>query len=134
MKNVVASFIKMERQKPVFKNTYVLDAKNTVSETTNTIIYCSKLSFEVWSNVIDCLLNGFSIRRIAEENNISILTSFRIRHKILMALTRFIDNIELPGEMQSNEKYFSINLKGTKPNKMPRFSKKGHQLLLNIKE
>ena len=32
----------MERQKPVFKN--------TVSETTNTIIYCSKLSFEVWSN------------------------------------------------------------------------------------
>lgn len=27
--------------------------KNTVSETTNTIIYCSKLSFEVWSNVID---------------------------------------------------------------------------------
>ena len=59
-----------------------------------------------------------------EENNISILTSFRIRHKILMALTTFIDNIELSGEMQSNEKYFSINLKGTKPNKMPRFSKK----------
>ena len=26
--------------------------------------------------------------------------------------------------MQSNKKYFSINLKGTKPNKMPRFSKK----------
>ena len=51
-----------------------------------------------------------------------------------MALTRFIDNIELPGEMQSNEKYFSINLKGTKPNKMPRFSKKGNQLLLNLKE
>ena len=98
--------------------------KNTVSETTNTIIYCSKLSFEVWSNVIDNLLNGFSIRRIAEENNISILTSFRIRHKILMALTTFIDNIELSGEIQSDEKYFSINLKGTKPNKMPRFSKR----------
>ena len=100
--------------------------KNTVSETTNTIIYCSKLSFEVWSNVIDNLLNGFSIRRIAEENNISILTSFRIRHKILMALTTFIDNIELSGEIQLDKKYFSINLKGTKPNKMPRFSKKGH--------
>lgn len=98
--------------------------KNTISETTDTIIHFSKLPFEVWSNVIDNLLNGFSIRRIAEENNISVLTSFRIRHKVLIALTTFIDNIELSGEIQSDEKYFSINLKGTKSNKMPRFSKK----------
>ena len=47
--------------------------RNTISETTNTIIHHSKLSFEVWSNVIDNLLNGFSLRRIAEENNISVL-------------------------------------------------------------
>lgn len=98
--------------------------KNTISETTDTIIYHSKLPFEIWSNIIDNLLNGFSIRRIAEENNISILTSFRIRHKVLMALTTFIDNIELSGEIQSDEKYFSINLKGTKPSNMPRFPKK----------
>ena len=77
--------------------------KSTISETTNTIIYHSKLPFEVWSNVIDNLLDGFSLRIIAEENNISLLTSFRI---------------------QSDEKYFSINLKGTKPNNMPRYSKK----------
>ncbi len=52
--------------------------KATISETTNTIIYHSKLSFEIWSNIIDNLLDGFSLRRIAEENNISLLTSFRI--------------------------------------------------------
>lgn len=75
-------------------------------------------------NVIDNLLNGFSIRRIAEENSISNLTSFRIRHKVLTALTTIIDKIKLSGEIQSDEKYFSINLKGTKPNNMPRFSKK----------
>lgn len=98
--------------------------KNTISETTNTIIHYIKLSFEVWSNFVDNLLNGFNIRRIAEENNISILTSFRIRHKILMVLNTFIDNIELSGEIQSDEKYFYINLKGTKPKNMPRFSKK----------
>ena len=35
--------------------------------------------------------------------------------------------------MQSNEKYFSINLNGTKPNKMPRFSKdEKDNLLLKI--
>ncbi len=98
--------------------------KMTLSETTGTVICHSKLSFEIWSNVIDNLLNGFSLRRIAEENNISILTSFRIRHKVLFALKRFIEGIKLSGEIQSDEKYFSINLKGTKPINMPRFSKK----------
>lgn len=98
--------------------------KNTICETTNTITYHSKLSFNVWKNVIDNLLNGFSIRRIAEENNISILTSFRIRHKVLLSIKTFIKNIKLSGEIESDEKYFVINLKGTKPRNMPRYSKK----------
>ena len=98
--------------------------KLTSSETTDTIICHSKLSFEVWSDVIDNLLNGFSLRRIAEENNISLLTSFRLRHKVLLALKSFVNNIKLSGKIQSDEKYFSINLKGTKPINMPRYSKK----------
>ena len=98
--------------------------KLTSSETTNTIVCHSKLSFEIWSNVIDNLLNGFSLRRIAEENNISLLTSFSLRHKVLCALKNFINNIKLSGDIQSDEKYFVINLKGTKPDNMPRYSKK----------
>lgn len=98
--------------------------RKTISETTGTIICHSRLSFDVWKNVIDNLLNDFSIRRIAEENNISIRTSFMIRHKILLALKRFIEEITLKGTAQSDEKYFSINLKGTKKEKMPRYSKK----------
>lgn len=98
--------------------------KLTLSQTTGTIICHSKLTFEIWKNVIDNLLNDFSLRRIAEENNISLLTSFRVRHKVLYALKNFIENIHLSGEIQSDEKYFSINLKGTKPENMPRFSKK----------
>ena len=98
--------------------------KSTSSETTNTIVCHSKLSFEIWSNVIDNLLNGFSLRRLAEENNISLPTSFRLRHKVLCALKNFISNIKLSGNIQSDEKYFSINLKGTKPKNMPRYSKK----------
>ena len=98
--------------------------KETSSETTDTIICHSKLSFETWSNVIDNLLDGFSLRRIAEENNISLLTSFRLRHKVLFALKSFIKSIKLSGQIQSDEKYFSINLKGTKPQNMPRYSKK----------
>lgn len=98
--------------------------KKTISETSNTIIHHSKLPFKIWSNVIDNLLNGFSLRRIAEENNISVLTSFRMRHKVLLALKTFVEGIRLTGAIQSDEKYFSINLKGTKPKNMPRYSKK----------
>ena len=98
--------------------------KYTCSETTDTIVSHSHLSFDVWSNVIDNLLDGFSIRRIAEENNISIYTSFRLRHKVLLALKNFVKNIKLKGNAQSDEKYFSINLKGTKTKNMPRCSKK----------
>lgn len=96
---------------------------HTCSETTDTIIMHSHLSFDVWSNIIDNLLDGFSIRRIAEENNISVYTSFRLRHKILLSLKNYIENIKLKGNTQSNEKYFSINLKGMKTDNMPRYSK-----------
>ncbi len=100
------------------------ECKSTISETTGTVTYHSKLSFDVWKNIIDNLLDGFSIRRIAEENNISILPSFRLRHKVLQALKTYEENIKLTGSIQADEKYFSINLKGTKPNNMPRCSKK----------
>ena len=98
--------------------------KYTCSETTNIIVSHSHLSFDIWSNVIDNLLDGFTIRRIAEENNISIYTSFRLRHKVLLALKNFVEGIKLKGNAQSDEKYFSINLKGTKTKNMPRYSKK----------
>ena len=63
---------------------YICSSCNyTCSETTDTIVSHSHLSFDVLSNVIDNLLDGFSIRRIAEENNISIYKSFRLRHKVL---------------------------------------------------
>ena len=70
------------------------------------------------------MISTEDIENLIKENNISLLTSFRIRHKVLFALKSFIKNITLSGEIQSDEKYFSINLKGTKPANMPRYSKK----------
>ena len=78
--------------------------KHTCCATTNTVVYHSKLSFDIWKNVIDNLIDGFSIRRIAEENNISILTSFNLRHKVLKAIKKYIDNIKLSKSIQSDEK------------------------------
>lgn len=98
--------------------------KKTFSQTTNTVTYCSKIPFEIWKNVIDNLIDGLSIRRIAKKNKISIATSFSLRHKILNALKTYLDTIVCSGEVQGDEKFFKINLKGTKPDKMPRYSKK----------
>lgn len=98
--------------------------RHTTSETTGTVTYYSKLSFDVWKNIIDNLLDGFSIRRVAEENNISVPTSFQLRHKVLFALDNYIKNIQLENSAQSDEKYFKINLKGTRIKNMPRFSKR----------
>ena len=100
------------------------NCKTTFSETTGTITYCSKLPFEIWKNVIDNLIDGLSIRRIAKKNNISVQTSFSLRHKILNALKKFVNSVTFSGEVQGDEKFFKINLKGTKPEKMPRYSKK----------
>lgn len=99
------------------------NCKYTCSATTDTIVAHSHLSFDIWSNIIDNLLDGFTIRRIAEENNISVNTSFRLRHKVLLALKNFVKSINLEKNTQSDEKYFSINLKGTKTKNMPRYSK-----------
>ena len=57
-------------------------------------------------------------------DNRTVYTSFRLRHKILLALKKYVKSIKLQGNTQSDEKYFGINLKGTKPDNMPRFSKK----------
>ena len=113
----------MAKQKTNIQKYICSGCKWITSETTGTIAYYSKLSFDVWKNIIDNLLDGFSIRRIAEEKN-SIPTSFQLRHKILFTLDNYIKNIQLGNSAQLDEKYFKINLKGTKPKNMPRFSKR----------
>lgn len=108
-------------QKYICSNT---ECKFTLSETTGTVTYYSKKPFEVWKNIIDNLIDGLSLQRIADKNHISKTTSFNMRHKILNALCLFMKKIFLSGYAQCDEKYFKINLKGTRPDKMPRFSKK----------
>ena len=98
--------------------------KKTMSERTETISLGSKLPFSIWKNVIDNILNSFSIRRIATENKISIDTSFRMRQKVLIVIRKKLETIDLQGKVWIDAQYFSLNFKGTKTKNMPRFSKK----------
>jgi transposase-like protein len=100
-----------------------IDCKKSFSNTTNTIAYRSKKSYETWIKYIECLIKGFTLKDSADEVNLSTTSSFVWRHKILKTLNKFNKAAKLSGTIQADALYLPINLKGTKPNKMPRYSK-----------
>ncbi len=64
-----------------------------------------------------------SIRKTASKMRVNKNTVFFLRHKVLDSIYELRKTISLKGEVKANEKYESINLKGMKTEKMPRFSK-----------
>lgn len=100
------------------------DCKKSFSDTTNTITFHSRKSYSIWENYISCLLKGMTLTDTAKEIGISVTTSFTWRHKILKTLSKFNNDIKLSETIELDAIYFSINLKGTKMDKMPRYSKK----------
>lgn len=100
------------------------DCKKSFSDTTNTITFHSKKSYNTWENYISCLLKGMTLIDIAKEIGISTTTSFTWRHKILKTLSKFNKSTKLSETIELDAIYFSINLKGTKKDKMPRYPKK----------
>jgi len=87
------------------------DCSKILTPTTNTFLSSTKKSFDVWKKYIQCMVRKLSIRKSAEECDISIRTAFMWRHKILDAL-RLSDKTELKGVIESDETYFRISYKG----------------------
>lgn len=56
--------------------------------------------------------------------NISITTCFYMRHKLYKVAPQIIQEQKLSDEIEIDSQYLSINLKGTKLENMPRYSKK----------
>ena len=100
------------------------DCKKTFSSTSHTVLSSSKKPYDSWIKFIKCELNHLTLEEIAEEVGISKTTVFNWRHKLFKALEHFISQIKLSKVIQLDSKYESINLKGTKPQNMPRYSKK----------
>ena len=92
-------------------------------DTTNTLSNNSKLTYKIWLEFFKCMNDKLSIRKTAAKLQLNKNTVFGMRHKVLNALATFRENKKLSGEIQCDEKYESINLKGIKPQQMPRFSK-----------
>ena len=99
------------------------DCSHRFCDTTNTVSGNSKLTYETWLEFFKCMCDKLSIRKTASKLRLNKNTVFSMRHKVLNALSIFRENTKLSGEIQCDEKYESINLKGTKRGKMPRASK-----------
>ena len=99
------------------------DCLHRFCDTTNTLSNNSKLSYNIWLEFFKCMNDKLSIRKTMAKLGLNKNTIFSMRHKVLNALSIFRKQTKLSGEIQCDEKYESINLKGTVPQKMPRFSK-----------
>ena len=67
---------------------YCRDCKKYYTLKTNTIFFSSKKPLTLWKKYIDLMIEGKSLRYIANELGISVPTSFYWRHKILSVLRK----------------------------------------------
>lgn len=100
------------------------DCNKKFNGLTNTIFHHTHLTYMQIEKAIDCIINLFSIRKMAKVLKISTKTAFTLRHKIMSCLKSIVKSFKLNGVIELDEYYLSINLKGTKKKNMPRMSKK----------
>jgi transposase-like protein len=88
--------------------------KKTFGERKNTIMFSSKRSLEKWMEFAWCLVRGFSLKRCHEEVGISVRTAFFWRHKLMLAIGKFVKSDQVDGIVEADETYFLESFKGQK--------------------
>lgn len=96
------------------------NCNSTFGDMTNTPMSRTKFP-EKWSVFVECMLEGYSLRKSAEIVGVSYVTLFYWRHKILAALTE-ADNNPFEGIVEMDETFFLHSEKGKK--KLNRQSRK----------
>ena len=100
------------------------NCKKSFCDLTNSATYRSKKTVDKWLKYAKCMLNGYSVRKSAEEVEINIATSFYWRHKILNCISAFLGVGSVDGVVEADEVFFAYSYKGTKPENIPRPSRK----------
>ena len=99
------------------------DCKKAFLSTTGTVFSSSRISYNDWTSFIACELHSLTL----EQEGVSICrcvsTCFRMRHKLYKAIGEIMDS-SLSGLVELDPTYESINLKGSRPENMPRISKR----------
>lgn len=90
---------------------------------TGTPFHHTRLNYKQITTAYQCLVDKIPLRKAAEKIGVSLYTAFVLRFKLISCL-KMNKKATLSGEIELDEYYTSINLKGTKKDKMPRISKK----------
>lgn len=72
----------------------------------------TKLSKSTWIEYIECMIQGFSIRKSAEIVGVCVKTSFYMRHKILDAISLHVKNDNVSGIIEMDETFLAESFKG----------------------
>ena len=119
--------VKKNGHKGIIQRFLCKDCHKTFTSRNHTITFSSKKSFSVWKKYIDCMMNGFTVRKSAEICRINKDTAFIWRHKILDALQNMQANVTLEGIVEANEAFFPISYKGNHKNSTFVMPRKAHK-------
>lgn len=117
------NIIKNGRDKNNVQTYQCKDCKKKFNVCSNTLVAHSKLTYEQLTIFFECMNDKLSIHKTAAKMGVNKNSVFLLRHKVLDAISEIRKNIKLQGDIEADETYESINLKGTKKENMPRFSK-----------
>ena len=84
----------------------------TFTDFTKSALSHSHLPLTTWLEYTKCMILGLSIRKSAERVNVSVKTSFYMRHKILDAIRLFLGVGNLEGIIEMDETFFPLSFKG----------------------
>lgn len=88
------------------------DCHKTFVENTGTILFSMKKDLVVIEKYVHCMIEKYSLRKCAEICEINLATAFAWRHKILDALQKMMEQVELDGIVEADETFTTISYKG----------------------
>lgn len=88
------------------------DCNKAFVEQTGTILFSMKKDIAVLEKYVHCMIEKYSLRKCAEICDINLATAFAWRHKILDALQKMMEEVELDGVEQADETFTTIFYKG----------------------
>ena len=90
------------------------DCGKTFTEYTKTVFFSTKKDYDTWFKYIDLMMTGLSLAKIANKLNMSVLTAFHWRHKVLNAIRKQFENITISGVVEADETFLLESHKGKK--------------------
>lgn len=99
------------------------DCSKRFNDLTLSIFANSNLTYEQIVIFLQCFKDKISLRKTAKRMGVNKNTAHLLRLKMMDSFKNAKNEIKLSGNVEVDEIYRSINLKGTKPKNMHRFSK-----------